>query len=131
MSYTRSILDSGIIRTMVHGRMDLQRSLASLTELSSMTKDRKLYEVVIHEPGSSLDVGFNEASRLVALAQKIFSGLEEGAIAFVADDDMIFALCRQLQMQISNEKVQLTVFRNESTALQWLRELMNSKSNIK
>ena len=125
MSYSRSILDSGIISTIVHGQMDLQMSLASLTELSNMTKDNKLYELVVHERGSSINVGFNEAGQLVALAQKIFSGLDEGAIAFVADDDMIFALCRQLQMQVSNEKVQLTVFRNKSTALQWLEELIN------
>lgn len=122
MPYSREQLPTGIVKTQIKGVMGHKQSLDSLNDLYSYVNDKKLYELVVHEQGSAVDVGYEEAAVIVSRAKELFSSLDAGAIAFVSDDDLIFGLCRQLQMQINN-KVQIAVFRNESTAVQWLAEL--------
>lgn len=105
--------------------MDLKQSLDSLCDLKKFVKDRKLYEIVIHDRNASIDVSYEDSTQLVKEALILFNSLDAGGIAFVADNDLLFALCRQLQMQISNEKVLINVFRYESTAMQWLTEIIS------
>jgi hypothetical protein len=55
--------------------------------------------------------------------KSLFKGFKKAAIAFVTDHDPVFGLCRQLQMRIENEYIQLCIFRNEETAMHWLHEI--------
>ena len=126
MVFEREQIDSGIVKTTIDGVMDLDMSLSSLNDLRNFVHENRLFEAVIHTENASIDVSYNEVGPLITKALEIFNNLDAGAIAFVTDDDTIFGLCRQLQMQLENDKVQVTVFRREQTAMNWLQEIKDS-----
>ena len=49
--------------------------------------------------------------------------ITKGALAFVSDEDFVFGLCRQLQIRVDNDFIQMCVFRTEDTARTWLNEM--------
>ena len=126
MVYHREKLDSGIVKTTIDGIMNLELSLSSLDDLTRYINNNRLFEAVIHTKNAGINVSYDEAIPLITKAQQIFNNLEVGAVAFVAATDMVFGLCRQLQLQLESEKMQLSVFRQEEIAMQWLREIKDS-----
>ncbi len=126
MVYHREKLDSGIVKTTIDGIMNLELSLSSLDDLTRYINNNRLFEAVIHTKNAGINVSYDEATPLITKAQEIFNSLEAGAVAFVADTDMMFGLCRQLQLQLESEKMQLAVFRKEESAMQWLQEIKDS-----
>lgn len=105
--------------------MDLENSLSSLNDLSRYVTNNRLFEIVIHTENAGVNVAYDDIAPLIAKANEIFSGLDAGAIAFVAANDMLFAQCRQLQLQLESEKVPVCVFREEQPAIEWIKNTMN------
>lgn len=126
MVYQRELLESGIVKTTIDGVMDVEKSLSSLDDLSKYVQNNRLFEVAIHTDNASIDVSYEDVAPIVEKALEIFNNLKVGAIAFVSNNDVMFGLCRQLQLQLVNDKVQITVFRNEETAIRWLTEIKSS-----
>jgi hypothetical protein len=85
--------------------------------------DGEIYELFIHADDLEMHWNSNEALISANTFGKSLQSLKKAAIAFVSGDNFVFGLCRQLQMRVENEFIQMCVFRNEDTAHQWLLEL--------
>ena len=85
--------------------------------------DGEIYELFVHS--SDLEMHWSSSEALVSADTFIntLKRLKKAAIAFVSDNNFVFGICRQLQMRVENEFIQMCVFRNEDTAHSWLLEL--------
>ena len=100
-------------------------------ELHSYLHDGEIYELVIHKPGTMMNLDMDDANESADNIRKVMRDINRGAIAFVSDEDLVFGLCRQLQIRVGNDFVQMCVFRSEETALIWLNEMKSSKPAVK
>ena len=130
MPHTRKLDSHGVLITRLTGIVTLQDLTALQKEMPDYAKDGEFYELVIHEENMEILQDSNESMISANNMKKIFKGFKRAAIAFVTEHDLVYGLCRQLQMRIENEYIQLCVFRNEDTALKWLHEIRVQKSQM-
>ena len=123
MPHTRNLDSHGVLITRLTGTVTLDDLIALQNDMPGYAKDEEYYEMVVHEENMELSQDTNESMVSANNMKRVFKGFKKAAIAFVTDHDLVFGLCRQLQMRIENEYIQLCVFRNEKTAIQWLHEI--------
>jgi hypothetical protein len=123
MPHTRSIDPSGVLITRLSGTVTLQDLIALQNDMPGYAEDNEYYELVIHEEDMEILQDTNESIASASNMKRILKDFKRAAIAFVTDHDLVYGLCRQLQMRLENEFIQLCVFRNEETAIKWLHEI--------
>ena len=123
MPHSRHVDPDGIVITRFTGSVTLDELIEIQNELVNYARDGEIYELVIHPDDILLIQNPDESVISADNVLKITKKLKKGAIAFVADNDFIYGVCRQLQMRVENEYFQLSVFRTEETALRWLNEI--------
>lgn len=127
MPHTRNLDSHGVLITRLTGTVTLDDLIDLQNDMPGYAKDEEYYEMVVHEENIKISQDTNESMISANNMKRIFKGFKRAAIAFVTDHDLVFGLCRQLQMRIENEYIQLCVFRNEETAIQWLHEIKEQK----
>ena len=130
MPYTRNCDSHGVLITRLNGKVTLQDLIALQNGMPGYEKDGEYYELVVHEDDMEILQNTNESMVSADNMKRIFKGFKRAAIAFVTDHDLVYGLCRQLQMRIENEFIQLYVFRDEESAINWLHEVKAQKNNI-
>lgn len=123
MSYTRYSDADGILITNVSGKYTLDEALELQNDMHNYVIDGEIYELFIHS--NDLEMHWSSSEALISADTFIntLKTLKKAAIAFVSDNNFVFGICRQLQMRVENELIQMCVFRSEDTAHQWLLEL--------
>lgn len=115
---------SGLVVTHFGSRHTYDDAINALNELIEMTKGSpEIYEIVIHEDDITIDVS---DTQIVSLQEKVlstFQNYQKGALAFVADIDLVFGLCRQLEIMMENADIAISVFRSEELARKWIKEI--------
>ena len=127
MPHTRTLDSNGVLITRLTGAVTLDDLIVLQNDMPGYAKDEEFYEMVVHEENMQILQDTNESMVSANNMKRIFKGFKKAAIAFVTDHDLVFGLCRQLQMRLENEYIQLCVFRDEKTALQWLHEIKEQK----
>ena len=130
MSYSRQVDSHGIVITTLFGSVTLNESIEIQNDLLNYVQGGEIYELVLHPENSELLQDAKEAIISADNVQKNLTKIKKGAIAFVAGNDFIYGLCRQLQMRVDNQYIQLCVFRTEETALKWLYEIKSSDEKL-
>lgn len=128
MPHSRHVDSNGILITKLTGVVTLNESIKIQNEMENYVRDEEIYELVIHPGNSKILQNSNESIVSSDNVQKNLEKFKKGAIAFVSKNDYIYAICRQLQMRVENERIQLCVFRTEETALKWLYEIKASNT---
>lgn len=131
MSHTRYVDDNGNLVTVISDDVTIEEIKKLQDELHSYLHDGEIYELVIHKPGTMMNLDMDDANESADNIRKVMRDINRGAIAFVSDEDLVFGLCRQLQIRVGNDFVQMCVFRSEETALIWLNEMKSSKPAVK
>ena len=85
----------------------------------------EIYEIVIHEDDLSIDVNDTQIISIRDKVKSTFVNYKKGALAFVANTDFIFGLCRQLEIMMENVNIAVSVFRSEELARQWIKEMQS------
>ena len=99
-------------------------AINALSELNEMTKgSSEVYEIVIHEDDFKIDVDKNQIKSIRSKVKSTFQHYNKGALAFVANTDLIFGLCRQLEIMMDNDRIAVSVFRSEKLARKWIKEI--------
>ena len=60
-------------------------------------------------------------------AKKVFSRLHGGCLAFVGTKDFTYGIGRQFQILLNNETVNISVFRSDTKAREWIVKMKDSK----
>lgn len=94
-------------------------------ELRNYIRDEGIYELVLHSDDVKLLMDSNKSTTSAETLKIVMEEIKRGAIAFVSDRDYIFGLCRQLEIRLENEFIQMCVFRTEETARKWLHEMQS------
>ena len=123
MAYSRCVDNDGILITRVSGNFTLDDAIELQDELHNYINNDEIYELFVHTEDLKMNWNSNEARISADTFEKNLKKLKKAAIAFVSNSNLVFGLCRQLQMRLENELIQMCVFRNEETAHQWLLEL--------
>lgn len=123
MPHIRHVDSSGILITRFTGVVTLEELIAIQNELENYACDGEIYELVLHPDDSELLQNMDESIASAENVKKRLGKIKKGAIAFVANNDFIYGILRQLQMRVENEYIHLSAFRTEETALKWLREI--------
>ncbi len=127
MPHSRIVDSHGVLITRLTGTVTLDDLIALQNEMPRYERDGEFYELVVHEQYMEILQDSDESIASANNMKKILKGFKKAAIAFVTYHDLVFGLCRQLQMRLENEYIQLCVFRNEETALKWLHEIKEQK----
>jgi hypothetical protein len=121
MGLSRTVDASGIVTSRISGTIDLKDCLASARELVGMARGNRLYEIVIYDPGCTIGISFTESAKLLGASKELLAPLELSVFAFVAPNSLIFALCRQFQMQLEEKNIKAAVFHDQAAAETWVR----------
>ena len=92
-------------------------------DLTVYVEGDEIYDLVIHADDTSFRLEPDDIAILVNRVKEVLKVYKRGAIAFVSTDDLMFGICRQIQIQIENEFIQVCVFRTVQTAMNWLHEI--------
>ncbi len=125
MPHSRFIDANGILITTLSGAITLNELIELEDELRSYKRDESIYELVLHSEDIKVALGSNESISSARTLQSVVKGIRKGAIAFVSDKEYIFGLCRQLEMRVDNELIQIRVFRTEENARKWLYKMQS------
>jgi hypothetical protein len=128
MSHSRHIDDDGNLVTIISGAVSIGEIVDLQNDLLNHSHNGEIYELIIHKHGVSMNLNSQDAVTSADNLKKNMKNITKGALAFVSDEDFVFGLCRQLQIRVENDYVQMCVFRTEDTARTWLNE-MRSSSN--
>jgi hypothetical protein len=126
MPHSRFIDADGILITTLSGLVTMKELIELEWGLPSYIRDESFYELILHSDDVKVVIDRDESTTSSNTLKIVIEGLKKGAIAFVSDRDYIFALCRQLEMRVDNERIQVRVFRTEETARKWLHEIRSS-----
>lgn len=124
MKQQRHIEKDGLIVTRFGGQhtyRDAAEALAEIHRLKSGEND--IYEIVINDDDIKLDFTREEMDLIVNEVTTTFEQFDHGALAIVANHDLVFGMSRMLEMSIVNEKIAVAVFRSESLARKWIQEI--------
>ena len=120
----RTVDRDGLIVTRFSGIHTFQDATKALDELIVLSKDRReIYEIVLNDEDIKLDFKKEEEQLLIRKVQSTFSQFDKGALAVVANSDLIFGLSRMLEVSIQNERIAVAVFRSEALARKWIKEI--------
>ena len=126
MKISRYREPSGLILTHFGKRHTYDDAIGALTEITEMTEgSSEIYEIIIHDDDFSIDVSEDSLKSLPGKVQSTFGTYARGALAFVANIDLVFGLCRQLEMLMENAAIQVAVFRSEALARSWIAEIQS------
>jgi hypothetical protein len=109
--------------TIIFGNVTLDEIKGLQDELLAYLSNGELYELVIHKDGVRMNLSSQDATASADNIRKVMKEIKKAAIAFVSDENFVFGLCRQLQIRVENDFVQMCVFRTEDTARKWLNEM--------
>lgn len=123
MPHSRYVDDDGILITTLSGAVTLNELIGLQNELKSYAHNDEIYELVIHHDDINMIQDSNDSISSADNVKRALNGIRKAALAFVSDKDYVFGLCRQLQMRVENEFIQMCVFRTEETAHKWLYEM--------
>ena len=123
MPFTRNIDSQGVLITRLTGTVTFQDLIALQNDMPNYAKDEEFFELVVHEENMEILQDSNQSVASADNIKRVLKGFKRAAIAFVTNRNLVYGLCRQLQMRIENEFIQLCVFRNEETAIKWLHEI--------
>ncbi len=126
MKISRYREPSGLILTHFGHLHTYDDAINALSELNEMTKgSSEVYEIVIHEDDFKIAVEKKQINSIRSKVQSTFQQYEKGALAFVANVDLIFGLCRQLEIMMENDGIAVSVFRSEELARKWIKEIQS------
>lgn len=124
MKISRHREPSGLVVTRFGGRHTYEDANAALLELREMTGESpSVYEIVVHDDDLTIDLSRAEVEALKSDVISTFSSYQRGGLAFVANVDVVFGLCRQLEFMMENARIAISVFRSEELARQWIEEI--------
>lgn len=127
MPHTRSLDSHGVLITRLTGTVTLDDLISLQNDMPAYAQDKEFYELVVHEQNMNILQNSSESIASAGNMKRVLGNFKKAAIAFVTSHDLVFGLCRQLQMRLENEYIQLCVFRNEETAVNWLHEIKDQK----
>lgn len=133
MTHSRYLNEDGILVTSLSGAVTLQELIELQNTLEKYACNDEIYELVIHLEDADMIQDSNESVLSADNIKRVMAKFKKGAIAFVAKGDFIYGILRQLQMRVENEFIQMSVFRTEETAIEWIKEikLLNSENSVK
>jgi hypothetical protein len=126
MPHSRHIDADGILITTMSGVVPLKEVIEIQNEIPGYARDNEFYELVLRPDDVDMALDSNESIASADNVKRVLKELRKAAIAFVSNKDYIFGLCRQLEIRVENEYIQMCVFRTKETALQWLHEMKSS-----
>lgn len=110
------------METRVSGVVSPEEALVAIAEAHDQVQDRAWYELVQHDEHALLDIDYVSGVEVVAQARVFLDSLREGAIAIVAEPDLSYGRCRQIQMRLESSAIAFEVFRKADEARVWLDE---------
>lgn len=120
----RQIEKDGLVVTRFSGRHTYKDASKTLDELCELNKGNiEIYEIVINDNDIILDFSREEEKLLYSKVESTFANFVRGALAVVADNDLVFGLSRMLEISIQNERIAIAVFRSEALARKWIQEI--------
>ena len=126
MPHSRHIDDDGNLVTIISGAVNIGEIVELQNDLLNHAHNGEIYELIIHQYGVNMNLNSQDAVTSADNLKKNMKNITKGALAFVSDEDFVFGLCRQLQIRVENDYVQMCVFRTEDTARTWLNEMRSS-----
>ncbi|MDY6989483.1 MAG: hypothetical protein SWQ30_15665 [Thermodesulfobacteriota bacterium] len=124
MKKQRQSEKDGLIVTYFCGLHTYEDAVEALNELLEMNRGAKqIYEIVINEADMKLNFTRAEEQLITDKAKATFENFERGALAVVANHDVIFGLSRMLATTIENDQIAVSVFRTEGLAREWIQEM--------
>ncbi len=126
MPHSRFVDADGVLITTLSGVITLKEMIEIEDELRSYVHGEDVYELVLHSDDVEITLDRNGSIISANHIKSILNEFRNGAIAFVSDKDFIFGLCRQLQIRVQNEFIQMCVFPTEEAARKWLLEMKSS-----
>lgn len=126
MPYDRFIDTNGVLNTTLRGVVTLKEINELVTELHNYINDEEILELVLHSDDVKIAMDRNESEIAADTFSSSLKMVRRGAIAFVSNRDFVYGICRQLQMRVESEFIQICVFRSEETARTWLTEMQSS-----
>ncbi len=126
MKISRYREPSGLILTHFGGRHTYDDAINALEELNQMTEGSSvIYEIVVHDDDIKIEVSEEQITSLRGKVRRAFLKYTKGALAFVANSDFVFGLCRQLELMMDNANIVVSVFRSEELARRWIKEIQS------
>ncbi len=124
MTTHRHVEKDGLIVTRFSGRHTYKDALDALSELLELNEGRQdIYEIVINDDPIELVFSREEEKQLFENVRMTFKNFNRGALAIVANNDLVFALSRMLEVSIESDKIAVAVFRSEALARKWIDEI--------
>ena len=123
MSHTRHVDTDGNLVTNISGVVNIDEIVGLQNDLCNYVRNGAIYELIIHDHGVSMNLDSKDAVTSADNLKRVMQKITKGALAFVSDEDFVFGLCRQLQIRVDNDFIQMCVFRTEDTARTWLNEM--------
>jgi hypothetical protein len=126
MKISRFREPSGLILTHFGRRHTFDDAMGALNELVEITSgSSEIYDIVIHEDDLEIDLSGNQMVDLRERVKETFRKYQRGALAFVANADFVFGLCRQLELMMGSDSIAVSVFRTEELARKWINEMQS------
>ena len=124
MLIKRQLEEDDIIVTHFGGLHTYDDAEKSLNELLEINKGKnQIYEIVINYDDITLRFNREEEQALSDKVKSTFEKFDYGALAIVANLDIVFGLSRMLEASIENERIAISVFRSEELARKWIQEM--------
>lgn len=111
---------AGFVETRVSGVVSCAVVLEAIAQLPSLVENGEWYELVLHDEHALLDIGYDAGDEIADRARAFLDSLRDGAIALVAEQDVSYGRCRQIQLRLDSSRIEIEVFRNSVSARAWL-----------
>jgi hypothetical protein len=121
-TFARRLRPDGVVETLVKKPLSPKETTDCVHNLQHYSVDNKLFEIVRCEEDSIFDAATRHSYETIEAALIILGNLDAAYVAFVAENDLTFGMCRQLAMRIDAPSVKLSVFRDPESAEAWLRD---------
>lgn len=122
MGTIRRWQSAGFVETHLSGVVTPELATRWLEELSRPKEGDSLFELVLHEDQALFDLDYESGHVITARVRAFLDSLRTGAIAFVAPTAASYGRCRQFQVRIESERVEVEVFHRNDEAKAWLDE---------
>ena len=119
---------SGIVETRVSGVVSLEIALDEMAQLEHWVEDGRWFELVLHDERALIDIDYASGDEFATRGRAFLDSLHAGAIALVAEEDVAYGRCRQMQLRADSSRIEIEVFRDDAIARAWLDEKQQSSS---
>ena len=109
------------METRVSGIVSPDDAVLAIAEARGQVEDDSWYELVQHDEHALIDVDYASGDRVVTHVREFLDTLREGAIAIVAEHDVSYGRCRQIQLRLET-RIEVEVFRKGDEARAWLND---------